>query len=189
MKNFSSLNPPQLYVEIGQDLLKALRENDGLELPLERQPDGRLTAACKEKIVAGLKIFLKAKSWQTRATAVCAIGSRGVSLRRLALPAGTKEEFHRRLLLQIETEFPLAPGELAWGCQPLGGLSQANGTVAKHELLVAAVKKEVVADYHEILRACGTEPVLRWRHQREASFARKQPSLLRCSKLETTSRN
>ena len=31
--------------------------------------------------------------------------------------------------------------------------------MAKQELLVAAVKKEVVADYQEILRACGTEPV------------------------------
>jgi hypothetical protein len=159
MKTFSSLNPPPLYFEIGQDLLKAVRENDGLELPLERRPDGRLTAACKEKVVTGLKIFLKAKIWQTRATAFCAIGSRGVSLRRLALPAGTKEEFHRRLLLQIEAEFPLPPGELAWGYQLLGRLPPANVTVTKQELLVAAVKREVVADYHEIFRACGTEPV------------------------------
>ncbi len=56
--------------------------------------------------------------------------------------------------MQIEGEFPLPPDELAWGCQQLG----SNGTLAKQELLVAAVKKEVVADYHEILRACGTEP-------------------------------
>ena len=158
MKKISFLNPPPLYVEIGQSRLKALHENSGVELALERQPDGRLTAPCKEKTVAALKDFLKAKGWQPRARAFCAIGSRGVSLRRLSLPAGVKEEFHQRLLLQIEGEFPLPPDELAWGCQQLGG-SKLNGALAKQELLVAAVKKEVVADYHEILRACGTEPV------------------------------
>ncbi len=149
------LNPPPVFVEIGQGSLKAVRENDGVELPLDREPDGRLTPPCREKIIGALKNFLKAKSWLPHARAFSAIGSRGVSLRRLSLPAGAKEEFHQRLLLQIEGEFPLPPDELAWGCQPLG----SNGTAAKQELLVAAVKKEVVADYHEILRACGTEPV------------------------------
>jgi hypothetical protein len=159
VKKIAFLNPPPLYVEFGQGLLKVLREIDGVEMPLERQSDGRLTSVCKKEIVAALKNFLKAKSWQPRPRALCAIGSRGVSLRRLSLPAGTKEEFHRRLLLQIEGEFPLPPDELAWGCQPLGGLQPSNGVMSKQELLVAAVKKEVVADYHEILRACGTEPV------------------------------
>jgi hypothetical protein len=155
VKKIAFLNPPPVFVEIGQGSLKAVRENNGVELPLDRQPDGRLTPPCREKIIIALKNFLKAKSWQPRARAFSAIGSRGVSLRRLSLPAGTKEEFHQRLILQIESEFPLPPDELAWGCQQLG----SNGTMAKQELLVAAVKKEVVADYHEILRACGTEPV------------------------------
>jgi hypothetical protein len=158
VKFSTSMNPPVLYVEIGQNLVKALRENEGMELPLERQPDGRLTTACKDKVVAALKQFVKAKSWQPRARAMCAIGSRGVLLRRLSLPAGTKEEFYRRLLLQIESEFPLSPDELAWGCQPLGEPQSSNPVMAKQELLVAAVKIEVVADYHEILWACGTEP-------------------------------
>ena len=155
MKKKSFLNPPPVFIEIGPDSLKAVRENDEVELSLTRAADGRLTASCKEKIIAELKVFLKAKSWQPRARAVCALGARGVSMRRLSLPAGRKEEFHQRLLLQIEAEFPLAPDELAWGCQPLS----ANGSVGKQELLVAAVKKEVVADYLEIFRAVGAEPV------------------------------
>jgi hypothetical protein len=161
VKKNSFLNPAPLFVEIGQDSLRAVRENDRVELPLQREPDGRLTSACKSETVAALKKFLNAKGWQPRARAICAIcaiGSRGVSLRRLSLPAGTKEEFHQRLLLQIEGEFPLSPDELAWGSQPLGG-SPANGAAARQELLVVAVKKEVVADYEEMLRACGTEPV------------------------------
>lgn len=168
MKITAFLNPPPVYVEISQDWLKVLHENEALELPLERQPDGRITPACKEKTIAALKGFLKIKNWQPRAQAFCAISARGVSLRRLSLPAGTKEEFHQRLLLQVESEFPLSPGELAWGYQLLDGAQSVNGVLAKQDLLVAAVKKEIVADYHEILRACGTEPAFTL-----ASLARK----------------
>jgi hypothetical protein len=159
VKKISFLNPPEIFIEIGQSLLKAVRENDGVELPLERKPDGRLTVSCKEKIITSLKIFLQAKSWQPRARAVCAIGARGVSLRKLSLPAGAKEEFHKRLLLQIESEFPLPPDELAWGWRQLSDAKQLNGTMTKSEFLVAAVKKEIVADYQEILSVCGTNPV------------------------------
>jgi hypothetical protein len=159
MKKIAFLNPPPLYVEIGQSSLKVLRENAGMELPLERLSDGRLTAPCHEKSAAALKKFLQAKSWQPRAGAFCAIGARGISLRQLSIPAGAKEEFHQRLLLQIEAEFPLPPDELAWGWQPLGETKPSNGAIAKQDLLVAAVKKEVVADYQELFCACGANPV------------------------------
>jgi hypothetical protein len=159
VKKIAFLNPPPIYVEIGQSLLKAFRENAGVELPLERLPDGRLTAPCREKTALALKKFFQAKSWQPRAGAFCAIGARGVSLRQLSIPAGAKEEFHQRLLLQIEGEFPLPPDELAWGWQPLGETKPSNGAIAKQDLLVAAVKKEMVADYQELLAACGTNPV------------------------------
>ena len=159
MKNLSFLNPPPVYVEIGPDSLKVLRENAGVELPLERQTDGRLTVSGREKLTMALKQFLQLKSWQPRAHALCAIGARGVSLRRLSLPAGANAEFHRRLLLQIEAEFPLPPSELAWGCQTLADQPSANGAAARQELLVAAVKKELLADYRQILRACGLDPV------------------------------
>jgi len=86
----SILNPPPLFVEIGPDWLRARHGDDGVELPLERGPGGNLTAQGKEKTIATLKDFLKPKSWQPRARAWCAINSRGVSLRRLSLPAGTK---------------------------------------------------------------------------------------------------
>jgi len=87
------LNPPPLFVEIGPNLLQVVREGHGVELPLKRQPDGRLTQPCKEKTIEALKQFVGAKGWQLRARAFCAINSRGVSLRRLSLPGGTKERF------------------------------------------------------------------------------------------------
>jgi hypothetical protein len=182
VKQIAFLNPPPLFVEIGQSSLKALRENDGVELPLERLPDGRLTLPCREKVAAALKKFLLAKGWQPRARALCAIGARGVSLRRLSLPAGAKEEFHQRLLLQIEGEFPLPPDELAWGWQQLGESKPSNGVIAKQELLVAAVKKEVVADYQELLGACGTNPVFTLAALARSSLCPQPPET--CSMLD-----
>ncbi len=149
------MNSTPVYIEISQTSLKALRENAGLELPLERSANGRLTDDCKEKIIAGLQPFLDRKPWQPRANAFCAIGANGVSLRRLALPASAKEEFQRLLRLQIENEFPLPPDELAWGWQPI----EANNNKASREVLVAAVKKETVEDYANVLSICGVNPV------------------------------
>jgi hypothetical protein len=183
VKLASWLNPPPVFVEIGPDRLRARQGHASVELPLERGPEGRLTAQGKEKTILALKEFVKAKSWLPRARAWCAISARGVSFRRLSLPGGTREEFQPRLLLQIEAEFPLPPEELAWGSQPLGQPQPANGAIGapgtvpassttpqggpqtsngapgRQDLLVAAVKKELLEDYREILRACGTEPV------------------------------
>jgi hypothetical protein len=153
------MNQPGIYFDIGENSLRASRENEAVELPLERLPDGRLTAQCKERLIVALKQFVRAKTWQPRSRALCAIGARGVSMRRLSIPAGAKEEFQRLLLLQIESEFPIPPDEMAWGCRNLGEPKRANGAIAKQEVLVAAVKKDVVADYQEILNACGANPI------------------------------
>src|ERR1041384_2752600 len=93
-----------VYIEITQTVLRALKENDGIELPLERDAGGRLTAANKTKVAADLTRFVDRKGWQPRVKAFCAVGASGVSLRRMSLPASAKDEFHRLLLLQIESE-------------------------------------------------------------------------------------
>jgi Tfp pilus assembly PilM family ATPase len=158
------MEPPCVYIEIRHNSLKALKGEKGLELPLERAPGGNLTKACREKLVPSLQRFLKKEVWQTRVRAYCAIGARGVSLRRITLPATTKENLKRLLALQIESEFPLPPDALAWGYQPISSLERSasapgNGNGAKQELLVVAVKKEVIDEYAEILSQCGVVPV------------------------------
>src|SRR5205814_8271055 len=110
-------------------------------LLLERQENGRLTEACRERLIAGLRAFLKKKQWQPRFRALCAIGARGVSLRRISLPASPKEEMHRLLNLQIESEFPLPPEELAWGSMALASQHlAATGIELRQDILVIAVK-------------------------------------------------
>jgi hypothetical protein len=152
MKDFPILNPPPVFIEIAQSSLKSLRETGGIELPLERAMDGKLTASCREKISAELGKFLAHKSWQPRVRAVCGIGLRGVILRRITLPVTAKEEFDRVMRLQIESEFPLPPEELAWGWREI-----SNGA-DKREILVAAVRKEIVEEYTALLTAAGAKP-------------------------------
>jgi len=161
------MNSACVYLEIGQSSLKALKGGAGLEMPLERLPDGRLSEACKNKLTLGLQGFLKQELWQPRLRAFCAVGARGVSLRRLTLPSSTRENLRKLLLLQIESEFPLPPDALAWGYRqlpmadlpgghPRGGQPASNG---KQDFLVAAVKKEVIQEYSEVLSGCGVTPV------------------------------
>jgi Tfp pilus assembly PilM family ATPase len=158
------MESPCVYIEIRQSSLKALKGEKGLELPLERTPGGGLTKACRERLKISLQSFLKKDVWQPRFRAYCAIGARGVSLRRLTLPSTTKEDLKRVLALQIESEFPLPPDALAWGYRlistadtPVSQLS--NGSGAKQEVLVVAAKKEIIEEYAEILSECGAVPV------------------------------
>jgi Tfp pilus assembly PilM family ATPase len=159
MKPLPFKNGASLYIEIRQSSLRVLHGEHTLELPIERQENGRLTEGCRERLVAGLQNFLHKKSWQPRLRALCAIGSRGVSLRRMTLPAAPKEELYRLVNLQIESEFPLPPDSLAWGYRQLSPAAVAAGSDGnRQELLVVAVKKEVVEEYAELFSSCGIAP-------------------------------
>jgi len=160
MREFLFLSSSAVYLEIGQSSLKALHGDDGLEMALERLENGRLSAPCREQVSLGLRQLLKKKAWPGRVRAYCAIGARGVALRRLTLPRTGKDELRRLLLLQIESEFPLPPDELAWGYRLLGeNPARPPGAPARQEILVVAVKKEVVEEYSEILSAGGLNPI------------------------------
>jgi hypothetical protein len=154
LKNVSLMNSRRVYIEITQSVLRALGENGGIELSLDRDANGRLSAVCKEKLISSLAPLVNRKSWQPRMRAFCAIGASGVSLRRFSLPGSAKEDLHRLLLLQIESEFPLPPSELAWGWRQI-----ESGTAGKRDVLVAAVKKDIVQEYADLLSSCGLEPV------------------------------
>lgn len=156
MKELPLLKSPKVYIEITQTALKVLRENEGLHLPLERGATGQITDGCEEKVISELQTFLQRKNWLPRTRALCAIEASGLSLRRIALPATAREELPKLLRLQIESEFPLGPDELAWGYRTLG--ASGNGAT-KQEILVAAVKKARVEDYAAILTATGLNPV------------------------------
>ncbi|HZR19121.1 MAG TPA: hypothetical protein VFE51_17670 [Verrucomicrobiae bacterium] len=160
MKTAQFMNQAQIFIEAGQELLRALNGSQTLEVRLERLADGRLTDTCKTELTTRLQKFIDHKAWQPRARVHFAIGARGVSLRRLTMPTGSKDEVQRMLPLQIEREFPLSPDQLAWGAQALnGGRAGPNHSNGKQEFLVAAVKKDLLEEYAAILDNCGALPV------------------------------
>jgi Tfp pilus assembly PilM family ATPase len=154
------MSPPGVYIEIGQSSLKMLDGEDGIELSLERLESGRLNPLCRERLISSLRVFLKKHRWRTRLRAFCAIGARGVSIRRLALPVSSREKARDLLLLQIEREFPLSPDQLAWGYRRIGDADlQGSGATPEQEYLVVAIKKEVLQEYSEMLAECGLRTV------------------------------
>jgi Tfp pilus assembly PilM family ATPase len=158
VNGFALFNGAGAYLELRHGTLEVVEGARGLELPLTRGAGGRLTDDCKQAVVAKLQEFFKRPAWQPRLRVLCAMGARGVSLRRLSLPATTREDFQRVLQLQIETEFPLPPDELAWGYRVMGEKG-GGGPNARQEILVAAIKREVVEEYEGLLGQCGVTPV------------------------------
>ena len=160
MKRADDIATPGLFLDIGQSSLKAVNDGEPFEFPIERGENGRLTDLCRERLTASLRGFLGKKGGPANRQAWCAIGARGVSLRRLTLPATSKEDFQRVLHLQIESEFPLSPDELAWGWRQVDPSKKSNnGGPALHEVLVVAVKKEMLQEYAGILTGCGAVPL------------------------------
>lgn len=144
-----------LCLEFSRSALKILAGTDGAEFPLERAGDGRLTATCHTRLTAELRGWLNRLGRTAAQTAWCAIDARGVSLRCLNLPAVAEAALPQVVRLQIESEFPIPPEDLAWGYQLLGEPERQPDGSRKQAVLVAAVKKEVVADYATLLATVG----------------------------------
>ena len=159
MKRLSALELTRVMVEIRPTSLHAWADDTGIDIPLERGADGRLLPTSAAGATAALQGLLVGKSWLSRAQILCAIGSRGVLLRSLSLPAAEPSEVTRLVQLQIESEFPLPPEALAWGWIPLAGKAAGNTpNSARQEVLVAAVKKEVIEEYIALLAPLDADP-------------------------------
>ena len=144
------MSKPQsnVILEVGHSAFHVAFDAESVALPLERNGNGRLTDDCRERLTNALKAFLTQKARGVK-NAWCAVNARGVSMRRLNLPASSPEELQRVLRLQIESEFPLSPEELAWGTQSLARHA------GREDVLVVAVKKDAFEEYRAIFAACG----------------------------------
>lgn len=145
-----------LYIEFKEESVHAVTGEHGFDLPLEREPSGRVTSASMNRMAEALRGFAQSHSRVGR-TAYCSIPARGVSLRRLSIPANANGEAARLLPLQLEAQLPIAPTELAWGFESLGtSHSGSNGFLS--EFLVAAVRKQFLEDYENVVRSAGLVP-------------------------------
>jgi hypothetical protein len=163
VKAIDLLQPSPLYLEIGQESVRMLDGESLSQLALERDGTARLTAASVEQLTAHFNQVVR-RSIFGRRRAFCAIGARGVSLRRLVVPPNV-ENPHQFLTLQMEREFPLAPEALAWGiCEneasvPSAVRSERQPSAQTAARTVVAVKRDLIVEYSQILSGCGLDAV------------------------------
>ena len=153
MNALSWLNSAPLCLHLTPDALALLDAGRTRTWPLERTPQGNLTPACRQRLQSELSAALDRKPWQPQRETWCALPASGVVLRRWALPRAAASELPRLLRLQIETELPLSPDDLAWGWLHLGDHD------GRQEILIAAVKRDTIDEYEQLLGPCGLRPV------------------------------
>jgi Tfp pilus assembly PilM family ATPase len=168
-----------LVIDIGYTSLKALAGGRGIDIPLARVAGGRLDPSCREGAIQGLREFLGSGGRQPRKVP-CAIPARGVSIRRFTLPVVPRDEMEALVALQLETELPLPPEELAWGFQvhtmvpALGGPDRGP---ALAEVTVAALRREVLDEYGALLAECGIVPAFTLGAVATASICPEAPGI------------
>jgi len=151
-----SASKRELFVEFKEGSMHVLDGERGIDIPFERQPDGRISTASIDQAASHLRAFFESNHAQWGRIATCSIPARGVSLRRMSVPSAERDETRRLLALQLEAQLPVSPKELAWGCAPLAReKSRANGAPSLQEFLVVAVRRDFLGDYTRILASAG----------------------------------
>ena len=150
--------PAWMFAEIGPESFHARLEQRGVDLPVSRRADGRLSAVSVKQIQAAVQSLAGGRSGWGRVRVCCALAGRGLILRTIALPAAAGE-IARLLPLQMEAEFPLPPEALAWGWTSLSAPGSQSVDEPRRLALVAAVRREVVEEHAELFTPWAAEVV------------------------------
>ena len=149
-----------ILVDLGQTSLKVLEGDRGLEVALNRTPQGRLTGEARSAIQKAMASFLRTSPRRGR-SALCALPAGGVSVRRFTLPPASREATRRLLKLQMEQAFPIPPEDLAWGFRIYGSRNGflRNERPTPQEVAVLALRREVLEDHVALFSGIGLDPV------------------------------
>jgi hypothetical protein len=153
---FFSKATAAVFVEFTESAAHIVGADRSLEIAIEREASGALKPTAADSVRDALKLFAKHPGHEQ---AICLLPARGISIRRITLPANSSEEIERLLPLQIDAQFPLSSEELAWGYRPLIASAPSRGGATLKELLVAAAKKDSLQQYREIISSAGFEPL------------------------------
>jgi Tfp pilus assembly protein PilN len=148
-------NSPPVFIEIRHSTLSWWRNSELQVWPIQRTPDGRLTESARQHLTAEWNRLNPNST--ARVPAWCAIPSRGVSIRRWRVPVANDVELHRLIALKVETEFPLPADQLAWGYARLPAEPSTHAS-AGIDVVVGAVKHEILDDYTTLMQTWGLEP-------------------------------
>ncbi len=152
-------------LDIGSSCIKAvqLREKRGgyeleffetFQLPPELIVDGSIIDSIR--LVEALKQFIKKARIRTKNVAIGLAGHTSVIIKRISLPEMSEEELEESIKFEAEQYVPFDIEDVNVDFQILGPKEEPG----QMDVMLAAVKKDVVNEYVSVVREAGLRPVV-----------------------------
>ncbi len=121
------------------------------EVPL---PPGPLDAARMEEIAKVVRQIISANKISTK-DAVFSVPGQNVFIRRIRFPRTNEERMHRIVAYEAKQQIPFPPENSLMEYQVFD-----YGDSAEVEVLLAAIKTDIVTDFMKLVNKCGLRPVM-----------------------------
>lgn len=151
-----------LAIDIGSSAIKLLVVQGQYPAPLT-VVDFRvihLTSTGKPFNLSELPAVLSSVGHELNARAAsvrAAVSGRHAVIRIVDMPKSSRDELHRAMAFQLGRYVPIPPDDVTFDCTPLPGLPTREGW---HKILLVALRRSVVEQHTQALRAAGLEPLL-----------------------------
>lgn len=124
------------------------------ELPPEAIVDGSIIDSMT--VVNTIQELLKEQSIKTK-QAISALTGHYVIIKKVTFPAATEDELAESIQWEAEQYIPFPVTEVNLDFQILGADTEGRGQM---DVMLVAVKKDVISDYTNVLREAGLNPVV-----------------------------
>lgn len=161
---FKKKNP--IGLDIGSAYIKAVQLNDtktGYELalfdmiPIQPGVIGDGMIADKTKLTATIKELLKKAGIKRNDAVIGVSGHSSVIIKKITIPMMTEDELGASIKYEAEQYVPFDINDVEIDFQILGPRTEEEGQM---DVVLVAVKKAVIKDYHDVVVQAGLDPVI-----------------------------
>ncbi|WP_333654245.1 type IV pilus assembly protein PilM [Dissulfurispira sp.] len=161
---FKKKNP--IGLDIGSAYIKAVQINDtktGYELalfdmiPIQPGVIGDRMIADKAKLTTSIKELLKKAGIKRNDAVISVSGHSSVIIKKITIPIMTEEELGASIKYEAEQYVPFDINDVEIDFQILGPKAEEEGQM---DVVLVAVKKALIKDYHDVVAQAGLEPVI-----------------------------
>ncbi len=152
------LDKPLIGIDLGSYAIKVLQFKDKKgnlkSIGIYNFPEEALTGKDKrEYLVSGISILIEQLKLKQKEVAIC-LSSRHVVTKRIEIENPQKGEIHSLILSEAERYIPYNLEDVHLSYAPL----RRKGN--KYEVIIAAAKKEIIAEYIDMLKEANLRPVV-----------------------------
>lgn len=161
---FKKKNP--IGLDIGSAYIKAVQINDtkaGYELalfdmiPIQPGVIGDGMIADKARLTNSIKELLKKAGIKRDDAVISVSGHSSVIIKKITIPIMTEEELGASIKYEAEQYVPFDINDVEIDFQILGPKAEEEGQM---DIVLIAVKKAVIKDYHDVVAQAGLDPVI-----------------------------